>query len=50
MFSNIVSVMTLFMCCGQAAPSTRDRISVSVIIAAPSAMASPIFHIRMIWS
>ena len=50
MLANIVSAITRFMCCGQAAPRTRDVTVVPVIFAAPSAIASPIRHIRRMLS
>ena len=50
MLVNIVSAMTRLWCCGQAAPSTREVTVVSVIFAAPSAMASPMRHMRMMLS
>ena len=36
-----------FMCCGHAAPRTRDSTVVAVMRAAPSAIWSPISHMRM---
>ena len=50
MWVNIVSATTRLWCCGQAAPRTREVTVVSVIFAAPSAIASPIRHIRMMLS
>ena len=48
MLACIVSASALFVWIGHADPSTRDVTVVSVIIAAPCAILSPISHMRLI--
>jgi hypothetical protein len=47
MFACIVSATVLFMCCGQADPSSREVTFVPVIMAAPSAIVFPVSHISL---